>query len=44
VFVAIWNAVSFFPELFLLLSVYRKAEALLSRDATDSLLANDQLA
>jgi iron-regulated transporter 1 len=43
VFVAIWNAVSFFPELFLLLSVYRKAEALLSRDATDSLLANDQL-
>jgi iron-regulated transporter 1 len=45
VFVAIWNAVSFFPELFLLLTVYRKAEALLTRDVgAAQLLADDQLA
>lgn len=44
VFVALWNAVSFFPELFLLLTVYRKAEAILARNTDAALLANDQLA
>jgi iron-regulated transporter 1 len=44
VFVALWNAVSFFPELFLLLTVYRKAEAILTRNTDAALLADDQLA